>query len=86
MAEFRSIVEWVLRSGKRIAITVVGFALLLGGIALIPLPGPWTIPLVLGGLAVLGTEYAWARRALDETKRRSKDALESVKKRRRKKK
>lgn len=65
---------WILKSSKTIAITVIGFAFLLLGIALIPLPGPWTIPLVLLGLAILGTEYAWARRALDETKKRARKA------------
>lgn len=48
----------------RIVIGVIGAAIVLGGIALIPLPGPgWLI--VFAGLAVLATEFAWAERLLD---------------------
>lgn len=48
----------------RVVIGVVGSAIVVGGIALIPLPGPgWLI--VFAGLAVLSTEFAWAGRLLD---------------------
>jgi uncharacterized protein (TIGR02611 family) len=51
----------------RIVIGVVGGAIVVGGIALIPLPGPgWLI--VFAGLAVLATEFAWAQRLLDFAK------------------
>lgn len=47
----------------RIGITVVGVAVIVGGIILLPLPGPgWLI--IFAGLGILGTEYAWARRLL----------------------
>lgn len=48
----------------RVVVGVVGTAVVLGGIALIPLPGPgWLI--VFAGLALLATEFAWAGRLLD---------------------
>lgn len=48
----------------RVVVGVVGTAVVLGGIALIPLPGPgWLI--VFAGLALLSTEFAWAGRLLD---------------------
>jgi uncharacterized protein (TIGR02611 family) len=48
----------------RVLIGVIGGAIVIGGIALIPLPGPgWLI--VFAGLAVLATEFAWAGRLLD---------------------
>lgn len=68
MTEANTFWTWVGRSGKRIAISLVGGALITAGLVLIIFPGPWTIPLIIAGLAVLGTEYAWARRALKETK------------------
>jgi uncharacterized protein (TIGR02611 family) len=44
-------------------VAVVGFAIMITGFALIPLPGPgWLI--VFAGLAVLATEFAWAERLL----------------------
>lgn len=74
-------VQWVLRSGKRIAVTVLGFALIGAGAVMLVLPGPGVL-VVLSGLAVLATEYAWARYALDETKRRAKRAADKVRRRR----
>jgi len=48
----------------RVVIGVIGVAIVAGGLALIPLPGPgWLI--VFAGLAVLATEFAWAGRLLD---------------------
>lgn len=50
-----------LRHGYRIAIGVFGALIALLGLVLVPLPGPgWLI--VFLGLAVLGTEFRWARR------------------------
>jgi len=47
----------------RVIIAIIGFAIVLTGLALIPLPGPgWLI--VFGGLAVLSTEFVWADRLL----------------------
>jgi uncharacterized protein (TIGR02611 family) len=43
---------------------VVGLAVTVGGLALVPLPGPgWLIVFV--GLAILASEFAWAQRLLD---------------------
>jgi uncharacterized protein (TIGR02611 family) len=47
----------------RVVVAITGFAIIVTGLALIPLPGPgWLI--VFGGLAVLSTEFAWAERLL----------------------
>jgi hypothetical protein len=81
VANLKAISHWVLRSGKRIAITVIGFGLVIAGLVLIIFPGPFTIPLLIAGLAVLATEYAWARRALDETKKRTRSAVDRFRKR-----
>lgn len=47
----------------RIIITVVGGTVLLLGAAMVFLPGPGSL-VMLAGLALLGTEYAWARRLM----------------------
>lgn len=45
----------------RIIVALVGGAIVLGGLALVPLPGPgWLIVFV--GLALLATEFVWAAR------------------------
>ena len=48
---------------RRIIVSVVGATVLLIGIALLVLPGPAFIVIPIG-LAILATEYAWARRWL----------------------
>lgn len=53
----------VLRLVYRIGVGVIGTAVLLLGIFLIPYPGPgWLV--VFAGLAILGTEFSWAKRVL----------------------
>lgn len=48
---------------------VVGTAVLAAGVAMIPYPGPgWLI--VFAGLAILGSEFEWARRLLHSARRR----------------
>ncbi len=77
----RELLAFIFRSTKRIAVFVVGVALILLGIALIPLPGPFSIPLMVAGLAVLATEFIWAERMLDQVKDRTKQAGDLVKRR-----
>lgn len=72
-SRFVSVVRFAFRSSKRIAVTVVGGVLVLGGIAMLILPGPGIL-VVVAGFAVLGTEYAWAAHALDRTKTAAESA------------
>ena len=64
----KELVWFIGRSSKRIAITVVGAALVAAGLAMLVLPGPGLLVVALG-FAMLGTEYAWAAAALERTKR-----------------
>ena len=48
------------------------------GVALIPLPGPFSIPLMIAGLAVLATEYVWAEKVLDTVKEKAKRASDAA--------
>jgi len=61
------IVRFILRSAKRIAVTIVGAVFVLAGLAMLVLPGPGILVIVVG-FAILGTEYAWAAAALERTK------------------
>ena len=62
------VLRFIARSSKRIAVSVVGGAFVIGGIAMLVLPGPGIL-VVAVGFAILGTEYAWAAMALERTKR-----------------
>jgi hypothetical protein len=68
---------------RRFAITLLGGTLATIGILIIPLPGPWSLPLILAGLAVLGSEYDWAKDILDWSKEKYKSAREKIRNRRR---
>ena len=63
---------------KRVLITILGVVLVIGGMLITPLPGPWSFPIILGGLAVLATEYDWADDALDWMKNTSKQLADKV--------
>jgi len=59
------------RAPKRLRegiVLLLGGTIVLLGLALVVLPGPFTLPLLILGFAILGTEFAWAARALDRTK------------------
>ena len=59
---------------KRVIVSVVGATVLLIGIALLVLPGPAFIVIPVG-LAILATEYAWARRWLKKARRVASDVV-----------
>jgi uncharacterized protein (TIGR02611 family) len=57
------------RIALRTAVTVLGVAIIGGGIVLLPLPGPgWLI--IFAGLGLLATEYEWASRLLRFARRK----------------
>lgn len=48
------------RWARKVVIGVIGFTVLLIGLAMVVLPGPAFV-VVPAGLAILGLEFAWAR-------------------------
>ncbi len=52
---------------RRILAASVGMVTLITGVALLVLPGPGLVVMLLG-LAILGTEFAWARRSMHNVK------------------
>jgi len=57
----------------------VGAALVIVGIVLLVFPGPG-IPLIIAGLAILATEFAWAEVVLNRTKDHVNRAVNKVRK------
>lgn len=74
----RETISFIGRSAKRIAVAVVGGAVVLAGLAMFVLPGPGILVVALG-FAILGTEFAWAHHALEVGKRHGSRAVESAK-------
>jgi uncharacterized protein (TIGR02611 family) len=58
-----------LGQAKRLIVTVTGFTVLVAGIAMIVLPGP-AIVVIPAGLAILASEFIWARKLLAAVKER----------------
>lgn len=52
---------------KRIFVAIIGFTVLAIGMAMIVLPGPAILVIPLG-LAILATEFVWARKLLKKMK------------------
>ncbi|WP_018657787.1 PGPGW domain-containing protein [Actinomadura flavalba] len=75
----------LLNTTWRIGVFTVGITVLTGGLIMMVTPGPGLLGIVVG-LAILGTEFAWARRALHRAKaaadRAKEKALDPRKKRR----
>ncbi len=59
---------------KRIVVTIIGGTVVIFGMILIVTPGP-AILVIPAGLAILGTEYAWARRWLRKARSMAAQAI-----------
>jgi uncharacterized protein (TIGR02611 family) len=70
-------IRFIGRNGKRIGISILGFVLVIGGLAMLVLPGPGIL-VVIAGLAILATEYVWAQRALNFAKQKAEQAKNKV--------
>lgn len=62
-AELTAVLATAYRQVQRVFVFVAGTTLVLVGVALLVLPGPGLLT-IAGGLALLGTEFVWARRWL----------------------
>jgi tellurite resistance protein TerC len=68
---------------KKLFVFIIGITIVLIGLALLILPGPGILTIILG-LVVLATEFIWARILLDKVKahakRAEKKAISKIKK------
>lgn len=65
----------MLRQIRRLIIFFLGTSVLIVGVAMIVLPGPATV-VIPAGLAILATEFVWAKRWLDYLKRRAQEVAD----------
>jgi hypothetical protein len=69
MLDLHSPTAWIrviARNAKRLMVFILGASVLVAGAAMLVLPGPGVIVIILG-LVILATEFAWAERVLDRT-------------------
>jgi len=64
---FGRILLTTFRQARRLVVIVVGFTVLLIGVAMLVLPGPAVVVVPIG-LAILATEFVWAGRLLNRMK------------------
>lgn len=69
--------RWIARNSKRIVVFLLGTVVLGSGLAMLVMPGPGVI-VIIAGLAILATEFAWAERALDRTTTKAAGAATKV--------
>ena len=77
MHSLGTLLRFIWRSSKRAAVFVLGVALLIVGLIMFVTPGPGIV-LVVAGLAVLATEFAWAEHLLDKAKKQAARAGQSA--------
>jgi tellurite resistance protein TerC len=65
--ELDELAEYSWKQFRRILMVLIGAVVLVVGIAMIVLPGP-AIIVIPAGLAILGTEFLWARELLGKLK------------------
>jgi uncharacterized protein (TIGR02611 family) len=69
--------KWIGRNAKRMLIFILGVSVLLAGVAMLALPGPGVVVIIVG-LVILATEFTWAERALDKTTEKAAGAATKV--------
>lgn len=72
MMVWRKLWKALPNSVRKTIVLVIGFTLILLGGALVVLPGPFTLPLVILGLVVLAVEFTWAESLLSKVKIQAK--------------
>jgi hypothetical protein len=62
--EYKRIWRQVPAPVRKLIVLVIGFTLIAIGTVLIILPGPFTLPFMIGGLFILAIEFTWAKSLL----------------------
>lgn len=70
--EYKRIWSQVPAPVRKLIVVVIGFTLIAIGGVLIILPGPFTLPFVIGGLFVLAIEFTWAKSLLTKAQESAK--------------
>lgn len=69
--------RFILRNSVRASVSAAGFVVLGVGVVMLVTPGPGLV-VIIAGLAILATQYAWAERALDTARAKAAMAREAA--------
>lgn len=70
MQTLGAILRFIRRSTLLLTVGLVGGTVVAAGVVMLVTPGPGLI-VILAGLAILATQFAWAERALDKLKQKA---------------
>lgn len=68
------------KSGRKVAVGLIGFPVIAVGIALLVLPGPGLL-VIAAGLAILALEFEWAERHMKRIRKQIEDLPQKVRRR-----
>jgi uncharacterized protein (TIGR02611 family) len=68
----------IVRVLRKSAVAIIGFSVVIIGVALLVLPGPGIL-VILAGLAILAAEFEWAGRHLERARTIHKKVIEKAK-------
>ncbi len=80
MVDLHSPSDWIrtiARNARRLLVFILGVAVLGAGVAMLALPGPGVVVIIVG-LVILATEFTWAERMLDKTTEKAAGAATKV--------
>jgi len=80
MVDLHSPSDWlrtIARNAKRLLVFIVGVAVLAAGVAMLALPGPGVVVIIVG-LVILATEFTWSVWMLDTTTEKAAGAATKV--------
>jgi len=64
----------IVKTARKIVVLVIGGTALLFGVVMLVTPGPGIVG-ILAGLAILATEFVWARSLLSKAKKRAAELI-----------
>jgi hypothetical protein len=67
--------KWLSGTARRVVLEIVGWVLIVAGIAALILPGPGLL-MLFAGLALLSQQYEWAEKRVEPIKKRALKAAE----------
>ena len=75
--ELEDLAQYSWKQARRIIVLLLGASVLVVGIAMVVLPGP-AVVVIPAGLAILGTEFLWARKLVHQMKKTGTDLTKGL--------
>ena len=72
-----AVLRFIRRSTVLLGVGLVGGTVTAAGVVMLVTPGPGLL-VIIAGLAILATQFAWAERALDKVKSRARSARDNA--------